>query len=356
MHFKSIWIKFILYILFAAALTGCESVSYYTHAISGQITILNKRQPINQLLNETDISEKLKERLRLVLEIREFAESELRLPVKGQYTSFVDLERPYAVWNVYATPEFSFAPKTWCHPVIGCTSYKGYFSNKDAHNYADRLRKQGHDVFISSVVAYSTLGWFDDPVLNTFIYRNDIKLAALIFHELAHQLLYVENDTTFNESFATLVEQEGLRLWLIQRGDPGAFNIYTTDYRRRQQFIQLVMKYRNQLERLYSKNISVADKRNGKALVFDKLKDEYRRLKMEWPGYSGYDLWFRHRLNNAQMITVSIYNDFVSTFRKILQDSGYDFELFYNKCQDLAKKSKEERHIYLKKLSILFEL
>ena len=345
--FKSIWINIVLSIFLVAALTACETVSYYGQAISGQITILNKRQLINQLLAEPLIPERLKDQLRLVLDIREFAQSELRLPVKGQYLSFADLERPYAVWNVYAAPEFSLKPKTWCHPVIGCTSYRGYFSRKNACHYADKLRKQGFDVFISGVAAYSTLGWFDDPVLNTFIYRNDIKLAALIFHELAHHLLYVANDTTFNESFASFVEQEGLRRWLIQKGNSDAFSTYETDYHRHRQFIRLVMKYRRQLELLYAKNLSPSNKRRGKAFIFDKLRSEYRQLKAQWQGYSGFDLWFSRPLNNAQMITVSIYYDLLPAFAAMLQDSGHDLELLYRKCQDLAKKSKEERHAYL---------
>ena len=337
----------VLSILLVSALAACESLSYYGQAISGHITILNKRRPIHHLLTEPRIPEGLKARLRLILNIREFAKNELHLPVEHQYLSFADLKRPYVVWNVYAAPEFSLTPKTWCHPVVGCTSYRGYFSRKDAFHYTDKLKRQGFDVFISGVVAYSTLGWFDDPVLNTFIYRNDIQLAALIFHELAHRLIYVADDTTFNESFATFVEQEGLRRWLIRKGNPDAFSAYETDYHRRRQFVELVMKYRRQLEMLYAKNLSPSNKRRLKACIFDKLKGEYRQIKVQWQGYSGFDFWFSHPLNNAQIITVSIYYDLLPAFAAMLQDSGDDLELFYGKCRDLAKKSKEDRRSYL---------
>ncbi len=347
MTYRFIWINVILIIIVFAVLTSCESVSYYGKIISGQMTILNKRQPIKKLLDEPLTPKRLKTQLRHVLEIRKFAKNKLGLPVKNQYLNFADLKRPFAVWNVFAVPEFSLTPKQWCHPVIGCASYRGYFSRNDAYNYADRVAEQGYDVFISGVVAYSTLGWFDDPVLNTFIYRKDYKLAALIFHELAHHLIYVANDTAFNESFATLVEQEGLRRWLSQSGNPETFRKYETDYHRHRQFIQLITKYRRQLELLYTANLSPADKRRDKALIFDELRSEFKRIKEQWQGYSGYDSWFKHPLNNAQLASVSIYNDLVPAFAAILQGSGNDLELFYRTCQHLAKQPKEERRIYL---------
>jgi predicted aminopeptidase len=340
-------VRVILIILSLVALTGCESIRYYNHLISGQINIINKNKPIHQLLDEPHVPEKLKAQLELVLDIRKFAKNELCLPVKNQYLSFVDLQRPFAVWNVYATPEFSFAPKTWCYPVVGCTSYRGYFSKQDARDSADKLKKQGYDVFMGGVAAYSTLGWFDDPVLSTFVYRSHVKLAALIFHELAHQLLYVEDDTTFNESFATAVEQEGLRRWLATKDDLNALTDYQIDYQRHRQFVQLVMKYRKQLESLYAKDVSTPTKRDAKALIFDAVRDEYRRLKQQWEGYSGYDLWFSQTLNNAQLISVSTYYDLVPEFLRLLQYSEYNLELFYKECRNLAQKTKKERRARL---------
>jgi len=351
-RFVCLWnVSVIFFLLSGVTLTGCESVRYYNHLISGQIKIINKNEPIHQLLENPHASETLKAQLQLVLDIRTFAKNELCLPVKNQYLSFADLQRPFAAWNVYATPEFSFTPKTWCYPVVGCTAYRGYFSEEDARDYSDKLKKQGYDVFMGGVAAYSTLGWFDDPVLSTFVYRSHVKLAALIFHELAHQLLYVEDDTTFNESFATAVEQEGLRRWLATKNDLNALTDYQIDYQRRRQFIQVVMKYRKQLESLYAEDLPTFTKRDAKARVFDGLRDEYRLLKQEWEGYPGYDLWFSQPLNNAQMISVSTYYDLVPEFLRLLQHTEYNLEMFYKECQNLARQTKEERRARLEEYS-----
>ena len=349
MLLKPIWIQITFCVLLVAVLTGCESIGYYKQLIAGQITILNKKQPVTKLLDDPDTPEKLKEKLRLVMDIRTFAKDALFLPVKNQYLSFVDLERPFAGWNMWATPEFSFAPKTWCYPIIGCAIYRGYFSKKDAYDYGHQLEAQGYDVYIGGVAAYSTLGWLNDPVFSTFIYRSDIQLAALIFHELSHHLLYVGDDTTFNESFAIAVEQESLRRWLATRDNLKASEDYKMDYRRRRQFIELVMKYRKELETLYAKDLPTPEKRLAKAAVFEKLKDEYRLLKQYWSGYSGYDLWMYQNLNNAKLISVSTYHDLVPEFLELLKTCNNDLKVFYKKCQDLSKKSKEERLAYLEK-------
>ena len=331
------------------ALTGCESIRYYRQLVFGQISILNKKQPIQELLDNPDTSEKLKERLQLVMDIRTFAKDELFLPVKDQYLSFVELERPFAVWNMWATPEFSFTPKTWCYPIIGCAIYRGYFSKKDAFDYGRQLEVQGYDVYIRGVAAYSTLGWFNDPVFNTFVYRCDIKLAALIFHELSHHLLYVADDTTFNESFAIAVEQESLRRWLATRDNPKASKDYEMDLRRRRQFIDIVMKYRKELEALYARDLPTPEKRHAKAAVFEKFKDEYRLLKQSWGGYSGFDLWVYQKMNNAKLISVSTYNDLVPEFSELLKSCNYDLKEFYKKCRDLSEKPMDERLAYLEK-------
>jgi len=329
--------------LFIPALIGCESLNYYAQALSGQMRILKKQKPIERLLTEAQTPENLKNKLELILEIRKFAEKELSLPAEEHYLTFVELERPFVLWNVYAAPEFSLLPKEWCYPIIGCTVYRGYFSKKDADDYAGRLQNEGYDVYVAGVAAYSTLGWFDDPVLSTFIHQNDIELAGIIYHELAHQRLYIEDDTTFNESFATAVEQEGLRRWLAKKNNPGAFSAYQTNYQRHQRFIQLVMKYRGRLERIYTGDLSTPDKRVAKAEEFDRMREDYRQLKQEWKGYSGYDEWFGHQLNNAQLNTVYTYYDLVPAFLKILDAGGGDLKLFYDKCEELAEKSKEER-------------
>jgi predicted aminopeptidase len=343
MFFKSIRFQIILCLLFSFALTGCESLRYYSQALSGQMTIIKKRRPIDRLLTDPQTSTNLKDKLGLILEIREFAESELYLPAEKHYLTFVELDRPFVLWTVYAAPEFSLAPKEWCYPVIGCTAYRGYFSKKDADDYAGRLQNEGDDVYVAGVSAYSTLGWFDDPVLSTFIHQNDIELAAIIYHELAHQRLYIEDDTTFNESFATAVEQEGLKRWLEKKNNPNAFSAYQIDYQRHQRFIQLVMKCRGRLDRIYAGDLSTQDKRVAKAQEFDRMREDYGQLKQEWKGYSGYDEWFGRPLNNAQLNTVYTYYDLVPAFLKLLDAGNGDLKLFYNTCEKLAEKSKEER-------------
>jgi predicted aminopeptidase len=346
---KSIWIQIIFGVLLAAILTGCESVKYYNQLISGQIAILNKKRPIRELLNNPDIPEKLKEKLRLVMDIRLFAKNELFLPVKDQYLSFVELDRRFAGWNIWATPEFSFKPKSWCYPIIGCAVYRGYFSKKDAIDYGHELEAQGYDVYIGGVAAYSTLGWLDDPVFSTFIYRSDIHLAALIFHELSHHLLYIGDDTTFNESFAIAVEQESVRRWLSARNNLKASEDYKMDYQRRRKFIEMVTKYRKELESLYAGDLPAPEKRQAKAAVFEKLKDEYRLLKQQWGGYSGYDLWMSRKMSNAKLISVSTYHDLVPAFLELLKTCNNDLKVFYKTCRELSEKPKAERLRYLEK-------
>lgn len=335
--------KITLFILFAATFTGCESVRYYTQAISGQVSILNKRQSINRLLADLQIPAKQKNQFRRILDLREFAQKELNLPVNNHYLTFVELNRPYVLWNVYAAPEFDFAPKTWCYPIVGCTAYRGYFSKTNAHRYAEQLNQEGFDVYVGGVTAYSTLGWFDDPIYSTFIDFSEARLAALIFHELAHQIVYVKDDTTFNESFATAVEQEGLRRWMESRGKTDAYHNYLRAYERRLHFNQLIQEYRKKLESLYEKNMPIEEKRREKEYIIYRLKDEYYKLNQHWNGYAGYDPWFRNSINNAQINTVSIYNDMAPAFLELIEQNGGDLSLFYETCQKLARYSKKER-------------
>jgi len=252
----------------SAILWGCQTVHYYSQAIDGQCRILLKRQPISAIMADSESPQSLRERLMFILKVREFAKNELRLPVNNHYLTYVDLNRPFVLWNVFAAPEFSLASKTWCYPVAGCAAYRGYFAETDAQQYADRLSKQGYDVFVGGVTAYSTLGWFDDPVLSTFIRFSEARTAALIFHELAHQILYVKDDTAFNESFATFVEQEGLRRWQHASGSERIYIEYLRQHRRREQFVQLILHYRQRLELLYQTDLTPSEKRARKATIF----------------------------------------------------------------------------------------
>ncbi|MGD2270490.1 MAG: aminopeptidase [Desulfobacterales bacterium] len=337
-------------ILMALILSGCETLLYYGQAVSGQVKILTHRKPVEQVLDDPETPPTLKTRLRFVLKIREFAENSLHLPVGNHYLSYTDLKRPYVVWNVFAAPEFSLEPKTWRYPIIGRAAYRGYFSKAAAKQYAAKLDEKGFDVYVAGIAAYSTLGWFDDSILNTILKRPKTSLAALIFHELAHQQLYIKNDSVFNESFATAVEQEGLRRWLLVADKNQAYQGYLQQRRRRQQFNDLVMKFRSRLESLYQQNLPSEKTRRLKKRIFNQLKIEYEHMRREWQGYTGYDAWFKAPLNNAKLVSVSTYYAFVPAFTRILGQNDGRLEPFYYACKELARLSKPERNRRLKML------
>ena len=279
-----------------------------------------------------------------ILKVREFAENELQLPVNNHYLTYVDLKRPFVLWNVLAAPEFSLTPKTWCYPVVGCAAYRGYFAETNAQQYADRLSKQGYDVYVGGVTAYSTLGWFDDPVLSTFIRFSEARTAALIFHELAHQILYVKDDTAFNESFATLVEHEGLRRWQHASGSEPIYTEYLRQHRRREQFVQLIMHYRQRLELLYQTDLTPSEKRERKTTIFAELRNEFNHLKTNQIELSAYDVWMSHSLNNAKIGSVVAYHDFLPAFQKMLTQNMGEMNPFFEACRQLTQKNKDERH------------
>jgi predicted aminopeptidase len=328
----------------SAILWGCQTVHYYSQAIDGQCRILLKRQPISAIMADSESPQSLRERLMFILKVREFAKNELRLPVNNHYLTYVDLNRPFVLWNVFAAPEFSLASKTWCYPVAGCAAYRGYFAETDAQQYADRLSKQGYDVFVGGVTAYSTLGWFDDPVLSTFIRFSEARTAALIFHELAHQILYVKDDTAFNESFATLVEQEGLRRWQHASGSERIYTEYLRQHRRREQFVQLIMHYRQRLELLYQTDLTPSEKRARKSTIFSELRNEFNHLKTNKIELSAYDVWMSQSLNNAKIGSVVAYHDFLPAFQKMLTQNMGEMNQFFEACRQLAQKNKDERH------------
>jgi len=344
-------------------LCGCESVGYYRQAIHGQYQILARRQPIDVLLADPATPASLREKLQAVLEIRQFAELQLKLPANGHYLRYADLHRRYVVWNVHAAPEFSLQPKTWWYPVVGRLEYRGYYSESAARRYAARMERKGFDADVEGVEAYSTLGWFRDPVLNTFIGRRKPELAEILFHELAHQRVFAPGDTDFNEAFATTVAEEGVVRWLRAAGDPAESGNYQIGLQRNAQFVRLIMATRGALEAVYgadrsgggssSKNFSDQErslKRRQKADAIERLRQDYDRLKAEWGGYTGYDDWFAHSLNNAQLNTVATYYHWVPAFRRILERSGGDLDHFYKEVKGLAKLAKEERHRRLNRL------
>jgi predicted aminopeptidase len=323
---------------------GCQSIHYYNQAVAGQMDILRSRQSISALVEDPGTPDALRQKLLFILSVRAFAENNLRLPVKDQYSSFVALNRPYVVWNVFAAPEFSLTPQTWCFPIAGCVAYRGYFSEQDADRFGNLLKQQGFDVYIGGAMAYSTLGWFADPVLSTFLDLNEPETAALIFHELAHSLLYVSGDTAFNESFATAVEQEGLRRWQAAAGDPAGYEKWLHKYCRRQKFIDLVSKYRRRLEDLYARSLPLNEKRDRKQILFAQMRSEFADLKSESNDLAAYDGWFNRPLNNAQVISVATYYNWLTAFDRILSETGGNLEKFYRQCRRLAKLEPAQRN------------
>jgi predicted aminopeptidase len=305
--------------------SGCETFSYYGQAIGGQWQILSKRRPIAKLLSNTNTPPVLRNRLQVVMQIRAFAEEELKLPADGHYTRYVDVERPFVVWNVHAAPELSLEAKSWWYPVVGRLDYRGYFSERRARRYAAKLGEEGFDVFVGGVEAYSTLGWFQDPVLNTFVFQDDAELAELLFHELAHQRLFISGDTDFNEAYATAVAEEGLQQWMLQGNDAEAWRRYQERARRKEDVIWLLLAARKELEKVYGEETDEEGntkgrkqkteapsewQRSDKQRVIEKLRRNYEALKKQWGGYEGYDAWFAGPLNNAPWpITMSSFRD-----------------------------------------------
>ena len=341
-------LEILFVLLFTAACLQCRSLPYYEQAIDGQMDILRKRQPISKLVEDPDTPAGLRQKLQFILAVRTFAETELQLTVKDNYLSYVALDRPYVVWNVFAAPEFSLTPKTWCFPIVGCVSYRGYFAEEDARRFGGSLTQEGYDVFIGGAIAYSTLGWFDDPVLSTFLSLSEPDIAALIFHELAHGILYVKDDTAFNESFATAVEQEGLRRWQAAANDSGGYEKWLHTHQQHKMFTTLISKYRTQLEALYESELPLNAKRKQKAEIFNQMRTEFSNLKSDHDALAAYDAWFNRPINNAQLISVSAYHDWVPAFGRMLNESGGDLTKFFQKCRDLAENEPAERNRILK--------
>jgi len=337
-------VKAALLVLLSIALVSCETVGYYSQAARGQLTIVFGREDIQQLLKaQQDLPDELVEKFAKVMAIREFAEIELGLPVGGNYSSYVDIEREHVVWNVFAAPEFSVDPVNWCHPIAGCVAYRGYFSEQSALSYAAKLEEDGFDVYTGGVDAYSTLGWFEDSLLSTVLNRADYQLAGLIFHELAHQLVYLPSNTTFNESFATAVEREGVRRWLTESNEVSNIDAALLGYDRQQQFVDLVADYRDRFESLYKQETNEPSMRSQKLELQQALREEYAALKLQWEGYEGYDGWFSESLNNAQLSTVASYNDLLPFFAAVFEKSNQDFSAFYAEVSRLADLPEQER-------------
>jgi predicted aminopeptidase len=333
--------------LLIAVLSGCASPLYYAQAISGQLEILAKRRPIEEVLSDPATPAQTRDQLKLVQRLRDFAIQELALPDNQSYRRYADLDRPFAVWNVFAAPELSLEPKKSCFIVAGCVSYRGYFARDKAEQFAASLKQKGYDVYVGGVPAYSTLGWFNDPLLNTFIHRSEAELAGLLFHELAHQKIYVSGDSAFNESFVTVIELEGVKRWFQQSGNAKEAEAYRLKIQRREEFIALVLEHRARLKEIYASSLIDAEKRMVKARVFEELRNDYAKLKTIWNGYSAFDNWFKQDLNNAHLAAIGLYSQYVAAFQALLAQHGGNLAAFYREVERLAQLPPDERAVAL---------
>jgi predicted aminopeptidase len=342
--------------LAAPLLSGC-AIGYYAQAAAGEATLITSSRPVSDWIDDPATPATLRERLELAERIRNFASQRLALPDNRSYRRYVDLHRTSAVWNVFATPPYSLTLKTWCYPFFGCAGYRGYFDQKDADEYARGLEAQGLDTYVGPVPAFSTLGWLPDPLLSTFINYPELELARLIFHELAHQIVYVHGDTRFNESFAVSVERAGLARWVAERNDPALGAEYARTRMRHEDVAALVAETRRALVALYrtvpdpAPPAALPEFAAAKARIYADLPRRYERLRDErWAGYHGYDAFFRLPWNNARMAAMAAYSDDVPAFEALLAREGGDFARYFAAVRKLAALEPAARDAELRAL------
>lgn len=331
-------------LLFCVLVAGCANLSYYWQAAAGQAEIWRKVRPVDDWLHDPSLPAATRQALQRAQVLRQFAIAELGLPDNASYRQYADVGRDYVVWNVFAAPELSLQLHTWCFPVAGCVGYRGYFSEAAARELADELRSAGWDVQVAGIPAYSTLGWFDDPILNTWLRLGDLEIARLMFHELAHQVAYAADDPNFNEAYATLVEQAGIERWLQHQGSPAEQQAWQTRQARQQQFLALLQHTRAQLAAAYRDQPTPAAQRAAKQRILAQLQTNYQTLRDgPWQGYRGYDAWFRRDINNAVLGAVATYHQQVPFFRCWFERNQGDFRRFHQQVITLAALPKTER-------------
>lgn len=345
-------LRLVVTIIILFVLSGCASLNYYSQSIQGQFEVIKKRQNINAILQENAISDVLRNKLNTALVLRNFSVQHLGLPQNNSYLSYANLERDYVIWNIFANAEFSLKPLNWCYLIVGCLSYRGYFSKSDAQQHAIELEQQGYDVYLGGVSAYSTLGWFDDPVLNTMLRWSDVRLATVMFHELAHQQLYIKNDTEFNESYADAVAHIGVTKWL--ESNPRLLKEYEQSQQHERQFVNLIMHYKSKLNEVYQSKKSDDEKRNLKQELLKKMNDDYLILSKPW-SKNIYKTWFSTDINNAKLAAIVTYRKYVPDFLDIYQKLQHDLTKFYSFNKSLSNCKPMKRIEILKSRDIEFE-
>jgi predicted aminopeptidase len=334
------WIRVGLAVVSLAGASGC-SLSYYWQAAAGHLDLVHRRVSIEAALDDPAQPAAVKDSLRRVVEMRRFAVDVLALPDNDSYSSYVDLGRPYVVWNVVAAPEFGVAPEQWCFALLGCVSYRGYFSRDAAEAFAATLAGEGFDTYVAGASAYSTLGYFDDPVLNTMLAGGEAYVASLLFHELAHQKAYIRGDSDLNEAFATAVQQFGTLAWLELHGAPEDVEAFRRRLARQEDFTALIVAQRDRLVALYSTHMTAGDMRAAKAAAFAQMREDYARLKRAWGGVGEYDGWFEQPLNNAQLASVATYRRWLPGLNWYLEHHG--LEELYAQMDLLEALGMEDR-------------
>ncbi len=324
-------------------LAGCSDLGYYLGAIDGQIEILQKRRDIHEIIADPEVNPELKGQLDQALHIRSFASSQLSLPDNDSYHSYVDLDRPYVVWNIVATPEFSLQPITWCFPIAGCVPYRGYFKKQQAVEFAEQLKAEQRDVLIYGVLAYSTLNWFDDPLLSTFSHQSETYLAALIFHELAHQQVYLAGDSDFNEAFAKTVEIEGVKRWLMMHGHPRQAEKYLQTLEMERLFLDIAGDYQQRLEKNYTSNRSIEAMRLEKQRLLNAFQTEVRQFRDQKNDGHGFSAWLDPTLNNARFASLNTYYALIPSFQRLLAFYQGDLPKFYRQVAEISSRPAAER-------------
>jgi predicted aminopeptidase len=339
-----------LLLILPLALSGCGSFGYYGQSVRGQLGVMAASRPVEDVIADPRTPDTVRGQLQVLPELRRFAVEELALPETDSYRLYADVRREALVWNVVATPWDSLTPRKWCYPVLGCAAYRGYFNKQAAHDYAAALAGEGWDTAVEPIPAYSTLGWFSDPLPSTIIDWPLPDIAGLLFHELAHEALYVKGDSAFNESYATVVEKEGVRRWLVSHGDAKQRGERRLQERRRLEFLRLIEQTLQRLADLFALDAERGESLARKRAVFQLLQEEYAELKQAWGGYAGYDRWMNRPLNNAHLASINTYHALEPAFRRILNQLDGDMSAFHAACAEIGSTPATERSVIMSDL------
>jgi predicted aminopeptidase len=330
MKVRTEWVLLLLGLV--ACLTGCGTVGFYSQAAGGQLEVLSKRKPIDKVIRDTG-DPALRERLELTKRLLDFAESELKMPSSGSYELYAEIGREHLVWVVHAAPELSLEPKRWWYPVVGRQSYRGFFREDLANAEVARLQAKGLETWVGGVDAFSTLGWFRDPVMDTFVDREEVDYVELILHELVHRKYYVSGKTDFNEAMAEAVAREGVRRWFKATSRPDLARRYDERLRRINQARKVIGGSVKRLEAIYSWEISADEKRRLKGLEINRLRSRLRELRTEWG--RGLTSWIDDPINNARLNSFTTYESGVPRFVSLIEECDGDFERFWARVKEL---------------------